>query len=136
MYIGVYDGSNLTEKREVSTNMNHNEIKVLILTIIMLSALIYCIIMAIYFYKIETKKLSATWIIASVVVAIVVVWNCHLIMDAISAIYTGKVISIISLIPALFLVIAFYLMFYYYEKTSILFISAGVSTFIVSLLIF
>jgi len=122
--------------KEVRENMSNNEIKALILAIIMLSVLIYCIIMAIYFYRFESKKLSATWIIASVVSAIVVVWNCRLIVDAMFAIYTGNVISIISLIPALFLVIAFYLMFYYYEKTSILFISAGVSTFIVSLLIF
>ena len=116
--------------------MSNNEIKALILAIIMLSVLIYCIIMAIYFYRFESKKLSATWIIASVVSAIVVVWNCRLIVDAMFAIFTGNVISIISLIPALFLVIAFYLMFFYYEKTSVLFFSIAISAFITSFFIF
>ena len=44
--------------KEVRENMSNNEIKALILAIIMLSVLIYCIIMAIYFYRFESKKLS------------------------------------------------------------------------------
>ena len=116
--------------------MNHNEIKALILAIIMLSVLLYCIIMAIYFYRFESKKLSIIWIFVCVVATIVAVWNSHLIVNVISAIYTDKAIAITGILSALFLVIAFYLMFFYYEKMSVLFFSIAISTFITSFFIF
>jgi hypothetical protein len=116
--------------------MSNNEIKALILAIIMLSVLIYCIIMAIYFYRFESKKLSIIWIFICVVAAIAVAWNSHIIVNVMSAIYTDKVIAIIGILSALFLVIAFYLMFFYYEKTSVLFFSIAISAFITSFFIF